>query len=243
MQTVYTMTRTSIIVSNLQKNDFIAEQGHTLSLASQIKLSILNLHSEDSSDFLHSIVHWSDLPFLNRVIIIFRTPAAASQAYKLLESGYNGTGMLKLPASVKLSLQENLLLRSKLSDALNESNELNVTSSLEKFRNYHNAESAKSGVSQVYEEPKPQPFNAYADLQRLGIDISEFNSEEQLDEMRASSESMLQTTSVRHLPVHGVSRTRSSTKTLFKPDLKVNTGAQHSQNEPKSPTITLDETF
>lgn len=234
------MTRTSIIVSNLSKNDFVAEYGHTLSLANQIKLAILNLPPVDSDDFVHSIVHWSELAFLSRIIIIFKTPAAASRAYKFLEAAYNGEGSLTLPVTVKLSLQENLLLQSKLSDALNESKELNTSTSLELFREFHNA-GLKHG--DLYEEPKPQPFNAYADLKRLGIDVSEFNTEEQLQEMRDASESTSRDQSPGSLPPSRMGRSKSITQTLFKPQLSVDTTASATRNEQKSPTITLEETF
>lgn len=234
------MDRTSIIVSNLAKADFLPASGHSLSLANQIKLSILNLVSPEIKDFVHSIIHWSDLPFLHRIIIIFKTPNAATIAYKFLESAYSGAGILTLPESVKLSLQENLLLRSRLSDALNESNELNVTSSLQKFRTMHN--SGNVPEDEEYEEPKPKSFDAFADLQRLGIDISEFNSEEQLDELRASSGSSPKLAELRSTSDIDLSRRRSLTKTLFKPELSIKTGITVG-NAPKSPTITLDETF
>lgn len=233
------MTRTSIIISNLNKNDFIPALGHTLLLANEIKLSILNLDPIDTSDFVHSIVHWSDLPFLSRIIIIFKTPAAASHASEFLQLAYKGAGLLTLPLTVKISLQENLLLRTKLSDALNDTKELNAALNLEKFRNYHNSASG-SKLKDSYQEPAPQSFDAYADLQRLGIDVSSFNSAEQMDEMKAES---LSRSASRKEPSPGIGRTRSLTKTLFRPELLVNTGARASRIEPKSPTITLDETF
>lgn len=227
------MNRTSIIVSNLSRDDFIPQQGHTVSLANQIKLSILNLDSEDYGDFIYNIVHWSDLPFLSRIVIIFKTPNAASYAYKFLESLYKGVGMLTLPETAKLSLQENLLQRSSLSDALNESKELDVTSSLEKFRSFHNSGEAST---KSYQEPEPQSFDPYADLQRLGIDVSAFNSEAQLEELRESSPTTKTTT-------NNLGRSRSMTKTLFRPELHVNTAATKTGTPPKSPSITLDETF
>ncbi|SGZ55602.1 CIC11C00000002571 [Sungouiella intermedia] len=227
------MTRTSIIVSNLSRNDFLPNEGRLLSLANQIKLSILNLDSEQAGDFVYNIVHWSDLPFLSRIVIIFKTPAAASHAYEFLQSAYKGVGLLKLPESVKLSLQENLLLRSSLSDALNETKELNVTSSLENFRNFHN--SGKTSADEDYQEPEPQSFDAYADLQRLGIDVSEFNTEAQLEELRESSPKEPKSIQI--------GRTKSLTKTLFRPELHVNTTTTQKGTPPKSPTITLDETF
>lgn len=228
------MTRTSIIVSNLSRNDFIPQDGHTLSLANQIKLSILNLDSEKWGDFVYNIVHWSDLPFLSRIVIIFKTPAAASYAFKFLESLYKGAGMLTLPETAKLSLQENLLQRSSLSDALNESKELNVTSSLEKFRSFHNSGAASKDD---YQEPEPQPFDPYEDLQRLGIDISAFNSDAQLVELRESSPT------AKEKP-NPLGRARSMTKTLFRPELHVKTSVtKKGTPPPKSPTITLDETF
>lgn len=238
------MSRTSIIISNLSKNDFIASPGHTLLLANEIKLSILNLDPIDTGDFVHSIVHWSELPFLSRIIIIFKTPEAAAHASLFLQLAYKGAGLLTLPATVKLSLQENLLLRSKLSDALTDTKELNAAPALERFRNSYNSATGSPTDNQgYYQEPAPQSFDAYADLQRLGIDVSEFNSEEQLDELRASSENLSRSSSSRELPAPGLGRTRSLTKTLFKPELLVNTGAHPALREPKSPTITLDETF
>lgn len=223
----YTMSedRTTIIVSNLAKGDFIREQGRSLSLADLIKLAILNLDLKA----VYDIIHWSNLPSLSRIIIIFLAPAAATRAYKFLESTYEAGHSFALPRTAKLSLQENLLQRSRSSDNLREK-ELNVTASLENFRNFHNSGSGK------YEEPVPRQFDAYGDLAKLGIDLSAFNSQEQLDELRTESSSAPPS------PSKAIGRSRSLTKTLFKPSLTVDTGGP-THRSPASPTITLDETF
>lgn len=227
------MTQTTIIISNLTKADFVASGSHPLSLTGQIKLAILNLDPvEKGSDFLNTIVHWSELPFLNRIIIIFKTSDAASHAHKYLESLYKNDSPVPLPPTVKLSLQENLLQRSKLSDALAESNELKVNRTLCNFRTKHNG----GGKADDYQEPEPKPLDMYEDLLKAGIDISKFNTDEQVQEMRRPSVSdALQGTRL--------GRSHSVTKTLFKPALLVNTTSTATGAPPPSPTITLDEPF
>lgn len=221
--------RTTIIISKLAKGDFLKDASQSLSLADQIKLAILNLAPDSNGDFVHNIIHWSNLPSLSRIIIIFKTPAAAALAHLYLASAYDEGAMFALPRSAKLSLQANLLQRSKSFDSLNEK-ELAVSSSLENFRNFHN------GCVTEYQEPEPRLFDAYADLKKLGIDVSAFNSSEAVDEMRGDK------SPVSAGPKPGLDRSRSLTKTLFKPALRVlmpNT----SHHGPASPTITLDETL
>lgn len=72
--------KTTIIISNLHKDDFVSDHKSMtskMSFADQIKLSILNLptpanvsYGEDY--YLNMIEQWSNLPFLNRIIIIMK---------------------------------------------------------------------------------------------------------------------------------------------------------------------------
>lgn len=234
--------RTSVIISNLSKEAFV-KQNAPLSLADSIKLAVLNLSPQ--RDILPSISHWSNLPFLNRIIIIFDTEEPAALAYDFLSKAVasdpneNPDSSLTLPESVKVSLQENLLQRSKSTDNINESTELSVTESLEKFRTHHN-----SGSFSDYQEPEPQPFDPALDLKRLGIDpaISQpttvTSDSDKPANTRRSSVSGTSTPSLGQL-----GRSKSVTRTLFKPKpaLNIQTATGQVEDAPASPTITLDE--
>ena len=235
-------SKTTIIISNLNKDDFVnggnlLENHSYLGLADQIKLMVLNLNPSsiqfpsstvvDDSDnyFLNQIEFWSNLPFLNRIIVIFKSESAAKLIYDYLRSD-NVSFMQKYPY-IKLSLQENLLSRSKSFDNLiGQSDNLDVTISLSKFKQQHNTKS-----SSEINEPTPYQFNVLQDLHKLGIDLREYNDQEQLDQLQS--------------PEHNtrLGRSRSLTKTLFRPDLSVKTDTPKARDSPPSPTITLDETF
>lgn len=232
------MPGTSIIISNLAREDFVAAEGKLLSLANQIKLAILNLPPVNDEDFVHNVTNWTNLPFLYRIIVIFKTPAAASLAYKFLESAYHSGASFRLLKTVKLSLQENLLKRSRLADALDESSELRVSKSLENFRNFHNL----GGLQGEYQEPEPKHFDAYADLERLGIDLSLVNNEEQMDLLKLALPSKDRSALMSPHPRMG--RSKSITTTLFEPPkLLLVTNGKKVEDAPQSPSITLEETF
>lgn len=219
--------RTSVIISNLSKDDFV-RQNSPLSLADSIKLAVLNLAPDE--DILPHISHWSNLPFLNRIIIIFDSEAHALPAYNFLSEAVSSDSLsFSLPASVKVSLQENLLRRSKSNDNLRESNELNVTASLERFRSHHN-----SGTLSDYKEPEPQSFDPALDLKRLGIDPVSADP---------TSSNVSDSTSLSGSPAPQLGRSKSVTRTLFKPkpSLKILTANDAADDSPDSPTITLDE--
>lgn len=190
--------RTTIIVSNLTKDDFLAN-GKKLSLANNLKIGVLNLPGQ--TNFSRQVVQWSELPFLCRIVAIFSTPEAAQLAYDYLLDSYKGNSFFHLPTTAKLSLQENLLQRSKLVGAVS-------GDSTEEDSGYH--------------EPKPQAFDVDSDLGRLGIDVSSLNETE---------------------PSLGLGRSRSVTKTLFRPKLDLDTKVEGNPRAPLSPSITLDETF
>lgn len=267
------LPRTTIIISNLNKNDFIVDGtatktfcGKRLSLADQIKLSILNLEnpdpvasaaSDDSTEpsgvaststnsgdseaspfntsttlyedyYLNHIEYWTNLPFLNRIIVIFKDEQSAQAIYEFLNSKASDSLTLLFP-HVKVSQKENLLSRSKSFDSLIKTSEnLSVTKSLSNFKNLHNGSS--------YNEPEPKPSNVIEDLGKIGIDLNQYNNKDQIDELRLPP---LLT------PPPGVTRTRSLTKTLFKPDLSLDTTLlmkpEEKKDYPASPTITLDE--
>jgi hypothetical protein len=276
------LPRTTIIISNLNKNDFILDEtatktfcGKRLSLADQIKLIILNLENPnpitssaargdstepggvgakdptsvastttnsgdseanhfntsitlDEDYYLNHIEYWTNLPFLNRIIVIFKDEQSAQAIYNFLNSKAPDSLTLLFP-HVKVSQKENLLSRSKSFDSLIKTSEnLSVTKSLSNFKNLHNDSS--------YNEPEPKPFNVIEDLSKIGIDLNQYNNEDQIDELRLPP---LLT------PPPGVKRTRSLTKTLFKPDLSLDTTVllkpEEKKDYPASPTITLDE--
>ncbi|KAI5959806.1 uncharacterized protein KGF55_005038 [Candida pseudojiufengensis] len=294
--------KTSLIISNLHKDDFIKISNNeepklitkSLSLVDQIKLSVLN----SSDDIIQYITHWSNLPFLYRIIIIFKNETKAKEILTFLKQELSNFPY------IKLSLQENLLSRSKSQDYLVDSNSsnsnLNVTLSLDNFRNFHN-DPKNEFKNFEYIEPEPAQFNVLSDLSKLGINVRDFNSDEQINELKEDEkedqERMIQNrknsisrsnslsrnnsfSPTRQPPVSrqqspaapsspnsfnssntnttttGVER-RRSTKTLFKPELKLKTSGNdipqpptpiskfspQKEDYPSSPTITLDETF
>ncbi|RLV91210.1 hypothetical protein JA1_004044 [Spathaspora sp. JA1] len=245
--------KTCIIINNLQKNDFIIDSSKPqllskkLPLVDQIKLSVLNISNEEF-DFIDHISYWSSLPFLNRIIIIFKDEPSANIAYTHL----NETSKLRtLYPYIKITLQENLLSRSKSSENLINDN-LVVSKSLEKFKNFHND---PNNIYNDYSEPEPKQFNLLLDLPKLGIDLSDYNSEEQIEELKQEDKQPEDIISRSLSPDRPPALRRSSTKTLYKPMLHLNTDTIANTNTntnasphkatgfPASPTITLDETF
>lgn len=228
--------KTTIIITNLAKDDFLAGSSlyKQLSVADHIKLAVLNLAPppSDAKDplaedyILNNINHWSNIPSLARIIIIFKNNESALYVYEYLKANITKFKSDKL----KIHLQENLLQKSKSFDNLihEDHTNLSVTKSLANFKNFHNSSSPTA--SEEYNEPEPKQFNVYSDLSKLGIDITEYNG--QLPDANNTS---------------SIRRTRSLTKTLFKPDLKINTASSQLKktlpSSPQSPTITLDESF
>lgn len=230
--------KTTLIISNLNKDDFVSD--HTsmtnkMPIVDQIKLSILNLPSPPNSAFtedyyLNMIDQWSNLPFLSRIIIIMKDEQLAALLHKHLVGGSF------LPQYTKVSLQENLISKSKSFDSLIGGNHdsLSITTNLSRFKQLHND---SGDATQNYAEPEPQHFNVYEDLTKMGIQLNEYNDKEQIEELKEGAHS-----------TGGLKRSKSLTKTLFKPDLKLNTESANLQSNRKtniipSPTITLDETF
>lgn len=211
---IHKMSKTSVIVSNLTKQDFVS-QNAKLAVSDQIKLAVLNLHNDEFPDLLPLITHWLNLPFLSRIVIILQSEEAASFVHDFLQKAVSGENDLKLPSTAKLLLQENLLQTSKLSDNLQDAKDLDVTHSLERFRSAH--------ASGDYKEPEPQkspkasPNYEALDLKKLGIELGDVP------------------------PTPPLERSRSVTRTLFKPSLKLNTSGTAPNDAPASPTITLDE--
>lgn len=190
--------KTSIIISNLDKDDFVKPAkdctkpqliSKKLSLVDQIKLSVLN-HDEN---VVQHITYWSVLPFLHRIIIIFDKEFNAKANLQYLDELLS-----KQFPYIKLSLQENLLQKSKSQDQIDGAayslteTHLNVTKSLANFRSFHN-DPTNEDVSSLsfaseYVEPAPAQFNVISDLSKLGIDLSQYNSDEQLNELKQDEE-------------------------------------------------------
>jgi len=232
-----TSAKTTIIISNLDKDDFVSDHKSMtskMSFADQVKLNVLNLPTPSNVSYgedyyLKMIEQWSNLPFLNRIIIIMKNEDLAKLLHKYLTSGS------LLPHHTKVSLQENLITKSKSYDSLigGSHDSLSITNRLSNFKRFHNE---PSNATEDYSEPEPQLFNAYEDLSKMGIDLSDYNNDDQMQELIEDSNGN-----------GGLKRTKSLTKTLFKPDLKVNTQTANTQTSRSkvlpSPTITLDETF
>ncbi|OBA23020.1 hypothetical protein METBIDRAFT_9345 [Metschnikowia bicuspidata var. bicuspidata NRRL YB-4993] len=215
------MAHTSIIVSNLDKAHFVALHTCRVPLASQIKNTLTDARLYGHAQGHAVVSHWSELPFLNRIIAIFHSEADASCACEYLRQAQRvpaGATAFVLPETARISQQENLLQRLSLAGELTQQP---VPPS-----------AAAAGLA-AYHEPEPKPIDMYADLLRAGIDISKFNTDEQVDEVRGAPG---------HQDAPGVARSRSPTKTLFKPPLRLNTQAACAEGaSPASPTITLDQ--
>lgn len=225
----YSNKRT-VIISNLAPEAFVAignDEG--LSLVDRLKLETLrleppqNAENRDEEDYyLHRIEHWSNLSSLHRVIIILRDLVLARHLYRYLQS---------VPeiqdSDVKLSLQENLLSRSKSYDGFQGHNKLYICKSPDNFKD--NIRGEADSKTPDYDEPEPHLFDVYSDLTRLGIDLKEINTSAQMKELKEDSSGLPR-------------RTKSLTKTLFKPNLKINTTHKNTgcSDAPSSPTITLD---
>lgn len=247
------MQKTTIILSNLNREDFLSNnksyseyettsqpKRSSLSFVDRVKLNILNVSAPQPDYYLKNITHWSNLPFLSRVIIILSDEEVAANLYTYLQD------YLKESTYVKITLQENLLQRSKSLDGMKEAgdeHDVNSLAVLTKFKNYYSNTSSDSedganspitDHSSEYSEPKPRAFDAYNDLAKLGIDLTEYNDQDQINELKSPK--------IPQSPQPGLSRTKSLTKTLFKPDLKIKTNVESSRSVvPQSPTITLDE--
>ena len=86
-----TIPKTSLIISNLNKEDFVKPSSSqdsqstkliskNLALVDQIKLKVLNFEDDIASH----ISHWSNLPFLSRVIVIFQNETTAKKIFEFL---------------------------------------------------------------------------------------------------------------------------------------------------------------
>lgn len=239
------MSKTTIILSNLNREDFLSNttyseysnESRLLSFVDRLKLDVLNLSPgvvPEPDYYLKRITHWSNLPFLHRVIIIVSEESVATRLFGYLQEVY----LLKND-HIRVSLQENLLQRSKSTDGLQ------LVDDLSKFKQDHYFSSSGSDAGEKlpqqpasdgtfqYTEPRPKHFDVYNDLAKLGIDLSSLNDTDQLNELKASPNPQKPT----------LLRTKSLTKTLFKPDLQINTtcSTSNSMAVPQSPTITLDE--
>ena len=245
--------KTTLIITNLTKEDFLANKSYSeyqvtskreaILFADKIKLEVLNLPYQPSKDapieedyYLSNIQHWSTLPFLSRIIIILHSENAAISLHQFLTSDksiIHQSALRETP--VKVTLQENLLSRSRSQDSLADNSDEKLLQVLKKFKKYYNGQTDSEPGSPIlndYEEPEPKRINVYDDLIKMGIDPASFNDSDQLSELKLPQSTV------------GVSRSKSLTKTLFKPDLKVNTtSVTRAEPVPQSPTITLEETF
>ncbi|GEQ69017.1 hypothetical protein JCM33374_g2687 [Metschnikowia sp. JCM 33374] len=234
------MSQTTVIVSNLDKSQFVASKQSNVSLAGHIKsaLSDPQLYGPKSQAPHKIIAHWSELPFLNRIIAIFETEPDALCAYEFLRKTRTESSSklpFVLPETARISLQENLLQKSKSSDSLTEDHALRREKSPESHgsKSSHSTNAPVSGDLAGYHEPEPKPLDIYGDLLKSGIDISKFNSSEQVEELRYASGRQGRP---------GLDRSKSLTKTLFKPSLSIDTNVSHNgEAPPLSPTITLDQ--
>lgn len=228
------LPKTSIIISNLVKDDFLAGNAraslvhaHQLSLADQIKLAVLTMHvdgRDDTNYVIDQVDHWSNLPFLQRIIIIFREEAVASEIYEFLTVGEKS--FLSQIPQIHVALQENLLLRSKsqddvISPTLPGTERGSLGEDLRAFRDTH-----------ANQQPRTQ--------------LPEHATSENATYMAPAPALSLAPISPRP---GNILRVRSQTRTLFTPQLTLNTSttSNSSVNQgsvvPPSPTITLDESI
>lgn len=228
------LPKTSIIISNLAKDDFLAGNAraslvhaHKLSLADQIKLAVLTTQVDDRDDtnyVIDQVDHWSNLPFLQRIIIIFREETVASGIFKFLTVGEKSL-MSQIP-QVHIALQENLLLRSKshedvTSPTLPGAERGSLGDNLRAFRDAH-----------ANQQPRTQ--------------LPEHATSENATYMAPAPAPGLTPICTRP---NTILRAQSQTRTLFSPLLTVNTssmpntGVKGGMMVPPSPTITLDESL
>lgn len=207
------MSLTSIIISNLLKEDFVSSSSgnNQMPIVDKVKLDVLNVDKNNDEDyFLNRITYWSTIPFLSRVVILLSDEKTAQELYDYLT---NHRTQLELNDDVKINLQENLLVHSKSSDNLHDGEDGNLsTNDLKRFKHLNLTKPPPDIAN--YQEPQPQKFDA-KDMHRLGIDAPQDNATKK--------------------------RSRSLTKTLYKPDLKLNTNIGKVEGDQHSPTITLDE--
>lgn len=209
---------TSIIISELSRDDFIKAEGETMSLVDKLKLEILNIDKDGDEDyFLSRISTWSNLPFLGRTIVILKDEESSQQLYDHLTT--NLRAKLGLNPQVKITLQANLLSRTKSFDGINDENLL--VEDLRKFKDYHHGNLPED--IKRYNEPEPQKFD-FRDLNKLGMEVEPQDAagvpQKSVDDFEL--------------------RPRSNTKTIFKPSLSLNTNVSTQESMP-SPTITLEE--
>ena len=117
-------------------------------LVDQIKLAVLR-----KTDDIAHITHWLNLQFLSRVIIIFTEEQYAEKAYQLLRTEF---------PTLAITRQENLLLKSKLSE------QLELNRGLQQFQEAHAHEIV---------EPTPSKFGK-RDMIKLGINTSDLDLKE-----------------------------------------------------------------
>lgn len=213
---------TCIIISNLSKDDFVANRytNDALSLVDKIKLDILNVDIDEDEDYyLNRITNWSNLPFLNRVVIILKDEATSEKLHRYIQEVVKTRYQLK--DSVKINLQSNLLHKSKSFDNLVDDS-LSIND-LKKFKLVNSANIPPEIKN--YEEPKPQKQPATETSEEDNSINSTFMSPTLLP---AGSQSP------------NFKRSRSLTRTLYKPPLSIDTNVESEASIP-SPTITLDE--
>lgn len=191
------LEKTCIIVTNLDKQDFVAAPALPMLVADTIKFKVAQCCPQ--------VEYWLCLPNLARIIVILTSEADATRAAETIREWAAD----KRP-QLRVLLQENLLLRSKLLDAVLESPEM-------KFRSQ-------------FTEPSPQAFDVVADLKNIGIDVSDYNTTSEMAEWQ-------------NPPTMGVGRSRSQTRTLFRPRLDTSDATLKTRgvSPPTSPTITLDD--
>lgn len=222
-QTGESQDLTSIIISNLSKQSFTNQGGdkNSLSFVDQLRSEIEGLpgpsdaHTQGHKYYEANLDLWSNIPFLNRVVIIMKDEKLASLLHNWL------TQSKKLPEEVKVTLQVNLLAHSPLAESYDEGRSLSSNSSIS---NFQSASGQSLYDSTEYSEPEPHHFDTERDLSKLGYDKPSDESNE-LEGNGKQKES------------------NSGKKTLFKPflSLDTNTAKKADLSSLNSPTITLEE--
>ncbi|KAG7194239.1 uncharacterized protein KQ657_004959 [Scheffersomyces spartinae] len=199
------MSKTSIIISNLDNNIFITKGVKGMTVPDYLKTRVLQDFTNAEMDY------WSNLPFLNRIVIILRTEATASKVRELV------TELLKeLSVDALITQQENLLRRHKLADNLDR----------EDFNQWEEENSAFID----YKEPEPHlspklPSDDLMLLNNENVDVGGVPRRKQSITRTLYSPPPLPTTSTSSL----------------RPDLSVNIPGDRSYSPQQSPTVTIDE--
>lgn len=199
------MSKTSIIVSNLAASAFTANAVKGMTVPDYLKTRVLQEFTNTE------IEYWSNLPFLNRIVIILRTEPTATMVREFVADV-----LRELSIEARITQQENLLRRHKLIDNLN----------LGDFNQWEEENSA----SLDYKEPEP-----HHSPELPPIDLTEVALLKPIE----TTTDYGPTPGPKR--TRSLTRTLYSPPPALRPDLSLDIPSDRSHSPQKSPTITLDE--